>query len=787
VRSDQPYEVWRHTIATGTNTKINTLIDGNIDSFWYDRTNGILYYAFRIETGAGAIVALYNINVTTEVDAVSFASAYVNCSFIDCFIIGATQYLFYNYTNAGNVFVEFATTATQWNNNMGASAGHTWDMSYIIIIGTLVYFLWNFSDENVEIWVWNSVTHAFTQLEDCGANTVLPTSKSMQGISYDGSDVLYFVLKYSDDNKNYLCSYSISTDTFTKINEYNIALMLDRNCVGTAPNEIEKAFDIAKDANNYSCIYELKENGKPGILQFQTILKNSNINAITDNYLIFADKTIWVQTNVFAESPRYVATTTVENGIYPCECSADLVIHPDYIIYFYEGDMIKIYDSSSVLGFKGFCFGPERDNKGVYYIECEAYKDELLFRAYSKAYSVANTTDEKQIDILDNNMEFCYQSSSITATATHYIYTLQGLACKIFDLARFLERQVTYTTPAGLTTTKAYNNLTDSGVNLTQADCNLLALSGESNDPVCYVQKKTGITYAEVFGGVNSLGEVYRRYPVTTSAEELIAYPRALIPWEDPNLMNDTEAAQLAQNRYNIFNPLVQFVCIGGISGKGFLQPGTTVTFEFTSADGALTISSFQALISEWKYDPINDIYYDMVLTDTIVLYDEWEDHLINSGDESLRASYYSGTTQSTGDGTVLTQIPVNELRATAITTGNLSTNKICRVEGGTYTGDGTGNGANWNAGNYKSITCSGRPKFVFIAINSSVQDAAIEDVIQLDYGVTDSSLAEGTNGIRYVWNFSCRITATGFDVADRGLDITPNKNGIVYRYIVFY
>jgi len=774
---DNQKELWKYTISTHTDALITTRTS-KVQALWYDRTNGLIWGVDCDNDGVSHL--FYSWYITIATDAItSVASKDMGAIFpyaYDIFIISNVVYALitstaisanYIYQVDVDPFVQKAVTADQFHPSEG-----------IVVSGTTDYYY--FGDNEVGTVTILHYPGGGAGINELDAIVGYSQHTSYLTVAYDGSDRLFFVLTKDADNLEYLCSYSISADEIININaEYNIALMSDRNCSGTAPNESEKGFDIARDVNNYSCTYELKGNGKAGVLQSQTILKASNISAITDNYLIFADKTIWAQTNLLAETPRYIAQITIEDGIFPTENSCDMVIHPDYMIYFYENDMIKIYDSSSVLGFKGFCYGPERDEKGVYYIEVEAYKNELLARAYNKAYT-ANKTSEKQTDILDNSMQYCYQSASITATALNYDYNQQGLTAKIFELGRFLERQIVYCEPDGKVWTKPHDALVDSTVNWNQASGIFIPLDEDDNANVCYSNKKTGITFAEVLGGVNSLGEVYRRYPATTSAEELSAYPKALLPWQDMNIMNDTEALQLATNRYNIFNPIIQFVCFGMIKDAGFLQPGKTLTFEFTSADGQFVIASFQALIVDWKWDPINDLIYDVVLTDSIISYEEWEDHLLNSGDEAVRAACFTGTTASTADGTVLTQSAVNELRADVpahiALTDTAHGGSLCRIKTGTYTGDGT---ADWS----KTIACGFAAKVVHIYTNLAA-DGNDQMFLYIDEGNKRSFINFG--GTPGAYDNRVRSSATGFQVSDDGADYPPNKNGITYVYVAF-
>ncbi|KKK72803.1 hypothetical protein LCGC14_2900230, partial [marine sediment metagenome] len=199
----------------------------------------------------------------------------------DLFQHSGSFYSMFTHKNGANLDLIFKLgTTTEWTNNMGGFGALTWDTSQVVLIGGFVWFLWKWSDENVELWKWEIGTTNFTEMEDIGANTELPPI-TQRAIAYDGSDVLTFVLQDTGDSKYYLYTYEIGSDTLTKGAEYNIALMLDRNNAGTVPNELEKGFGISN-----KIVYEIKARGG-GVIQLQDIsaLADDNIIAITDNWV----------------------------------------------------------------------------------------------------------------------------------------------------------------------------------------------------------------------------------------------------------------------------------------------------------------------------------------------------------------------------------------------------------------------------------------------------------------------------------------------------------------------
>lgn len=110
-------------------------------------------------------------------------------------------------------------------NNMGSDIGRSWNVSQKVTIGTKSYFLWYFSDENVEIWLYDQNAGTFSELEDCGTNSELPPIYQ-RAIAYDNNDILSFVLglgtkevstivadiQANIDDEDYIIYYAIEKD-----------------------------------------------------------------------------------------------------------------------------------------------------------------------------------------------------------------------------------------------------------------------------------------------------------------------------------------------------------------------------------------------------------------------------------------------------------------------------------------------------------------------------------------------------------------------------------------------
>jgi len=265
------------SIDKGESWSLITTRTKKIQTCWYIRTNEEIYFG----DSDLDLTTVYIWKLTLSNDSITEIEDHVDSSFHDIFDIEVINiWSITSFDSAGDIFLRFKVGLNTWLNNMGAKGIRTYDISQACIIETDVYFLWKWSDENVELWKFNFSGGAFTQMEDLGANTELP-SPNQRAIAYDGSDVFYFVLQDTSDSKFYLWTYVISTGIATKQGEYNICLMLNRN---TAPGVMEKAFHITEPK-----VYQLHPYHHQLYFIAYLNVTGKHIIAITDNFLILDD------------------------------------------------------------------------------------------------------------------------------------------------------------------------------------------------------------------------------------------------------------------------------------------------------------------------------------------------------------------------------------------------------------------------------------------------------------------------------------------------------------------
>ncbi|KKL49638.1 hypothetical protein LCGC14_2313490, partial [marine sediment metagenome] len=273
--------------------------------------------------------------------------------------------------------------------------------------GTVLYFLNGSAD--------GSIGMSRSGLQSAGVYGI-PTALNLQGVSYDNINTIYFIVKKIADGNPYLARYDFDGGNTVIGEPHNISLMLDRNNSAIIPNEVEKAFGISN-----KIIYEIRLRGS-GVRQLQDLSAqlSGNIVAITDNFLLAINNGTW-DVYEFTEVSNEIDEIEYNYGIIGIPQVGFFIAHPDFQANWNKGDSIKIYDQFDALEFWGIIKDKNRDERGFYVFDIDAFSNEVYRVQYDKDYS-ADDLDTKQKDIIDNKCDFCYRSSSIVGTTTTFDY-----------------------------------------------------------------------------------------------------------------------------------------------------------------------------------------------------------------------------------------------------------------------------------------------------------------------------------------------------------------------------
>ncbi|KKM71440.1 hypothetical protein LCGC14_1430590, partial [marine sediment metagenome] len=197
-----------------------------------------------------------------------------------------------------NISIKNLTDETSVSQYIGTRTGRSYDIGQVVVVGTDAYFLLKWSDENVELWKYDSsggtIAQQLNVQTDFGPNANLPPV-NQRGLSYDENNIISFVLDFGP-NANYYHTYSISGDAFTRGSEYDIVLPLNRN---TASGAMEKAFGVFEYKVYYIDI--------GGILtMLDTPNLDASIIAITENFLMTSNGKLYERLESFADITKTI-------------------------------------------------------------------------------------------------------------------------------------------------------------------------------------------------------------------------------------------------------------------------------------------------------------------------------------------------------------------------------------------------------------------------------------------------------------------------------------------------
>jgi len=136
-----------------------------------------------------------------------------------------------------------------------------------------------------------------------------------------------------------------------------------------------------------------------------------------------------------------------------------------------------------------------------------------------------------------------------------------------------------------------------------------------------YFEGNTGITRATVRYKDNTLSTKPTIPGSGKTEEEQLKGILPLEEFDDPKIEASTEADQLATNLHAIFSLDTVYLTLF-VEGQGFFLPGRTL--EIQSSD-QIIVTKNDYVILQYTRDPKNDRYYNIILSDNIVLTSEFK------------------------------------------------------------------------------------------------------------------------------------------------------------------
>lgn len=747
----------------GDNWDVILTAGRDMKSLWYDRANELIYF-YTTDNGNPVQGAGY-----WDIDGESFTGFPIAADTLqdnpadgrDIFIIGADIFVSTTYWDGREYY-----TIRKWDGaDLLDEATLSPDaivkfrqISYAVVVGTDAYFLtrWTQGGTKSRLLKFDSTVPSLTSVWD-STSYIFP-DRIQRAISYDGDDILYMVLNRG--GTDYLMSFIISTTTMTELAQYDIALQPNRSNVGTVPNEFEKAFGLTDEK-----IYEIRPR-RNGVILLQDAsgITDDNWIHITDNFAINNGGAMFE----FQDVSEQMNELSYNGGIFPIYKKGSFQSDPRYNANWNEKDSIKVYYDSGNLEIWAKIINKYQDSRDIYHYDFDFYSNELARLTYDKTYT-NDKTSEKLIDIIDNKCDFCYQSSSIVATATQYNYVFKRICMYMFSLARFLEREVLYAEPDGKVWSKAYDGLTATGKSWTLNDGNqnakLVDIRGMARDRGGYFKGSVGITRATV------------RYKnnILTTKPDAPSENAGIIPakeFSDAKLEASTEADQLATNRYTIGASTIQFIGLR-VEGEGFLQEGKTIEIQNL---GQIAITQADFVILSYIRFPKQDVTR-MVLSDNIIFAQEFNSFMDTTVYQLYAANVQTFENQADIAGITISDIAYDEGTWNANTdaaTKNVIRDKIesmTQTVSGTYTGNGNAN---------RIISLGFNPKLIIVW--RVIGNNKFARIRQDDFPAWHSSIQDwATHQINALNN-----DADGFKLNNGGANAEVNLNGSTYYYTVW-
>lgn len=571
-----------------------------IQAFYPDRGNLRLYYLY---TKSDAVRTAY-IDLTDDstTNSITFAGE-LNYIGRDVLIYGGTDHVAYTWDFDGTTRTSYWDGgALAYTQDMGDPTARTYDQTQTIIVGSDFYFLWKWSDENVELWKYTPATGNFVEMEDCGANTELP-SKKQQAIAYDGSDILYFVLQDTIDLKYYLWSYVISLDILTKLSEFNVALMLDRNVHGTTPPfTLEKGFDITQDK-----IYQIPStySGKLNLISVFNFI--NTIIAISDHFVIDSGGKVYEMVS-YKTSFSKIEIETPRNNFPTAQA---LRVRDDFSII--KGMIMQIigtYTSKGVstenqIIFEGYVVDYDEQKMEKVWLESPA-RELLEIKPLSGEFRdiYSGRTDEIIVDLITDYCGYVTSGTLVAGTAKGNVF-FDGDTSLFTILKDFAKEDgfVWALTPIGALN---YHISVDSGVDIDETDNVWGVETTRPHRDINRVDVRGAfINGVEIRGfwddeaSQNTNG--FQRFTYRDSKIRTVALANALALQLGTNLAVNAKEA-------NIFykDP-----------SKGLIQVAEEITLQYNTTN--INIASAQFILDYVKFFAIQE-YSDITATDTLLI-----------------------------------------------------------------------------------------------------------------------------------------------------------------------
>jgi hypothetical protein len=452
----------------------------DIRLMYYDRDNERLYIAYW-SGGLGTTLQFSYFeldNADNRVDLDDITSAVVEIIW-DLFIIAGEPHIYTRIPDGGNYNIRIYRWDGSWNLDVDQLfSNNIFIGNFGVVSGTKYYFfIEDFITEDVYAYDYESATTTLTK--NIATSAIIAANDSLNGVTFDGNDILSLVLPDGAPGTNFHYTYSISGNSFIKGAEHNVALMMDRN---TAIGVLEKGFHISE-----YFVYEInKDNPETHLIKLAEPSLDDIIIAITDTYLITDDAKLYIITDE-ASQVRSVYLTVNAFNAPSLYFTTNLELDEDITVQFFnDNDVLEFEGKIEDIG----------DGISLRKYPCKALSATVYDTTHTGRF-VAQTIDTIAKGAIDNDPYLYYDATSIPAIVGNH--TFEFNATPINEILNMLAKEaaaVWSIDPDGKIWFKVISSLADSGITLTEDDTN------KWNTPYIRQHNET-VNEVIIYGGLN--------------------------------------------------------------------------------------------------------------------------------------------------------------------------------------------------------------------------------------------------------------------------------------------
>jgi len=234
--------------------------DFKIVSLWYDRQNEYIYIASSNTT----TIDIIQFRVSDDSINNQYLLTVNNSVFSDIDIILENNILYvrtgiinngYALMHFESIDISTLSSTGSFFNNMSLINGRTFNMSYCVFDGYFIYYLWQWSNNGIEMWKFDIFTSSFEKLNVPELYDTMLLDDPQTSITYDGFETIGFVLNDTETIEigQYPGTYDFNYEM--EQGNYKGTYSFENDMVGGDPND----FTIDESGGTVNVVSEIGE------------------------------------------------------------------------------------------------------------------------------------------------------------------------------------------------------------------------------------------------------------------------------------------------------------------------------------------------------------------------------------------------------------------------------------------------------------------------------------------------------------------------------------------------